>query len=72
MVLPIDLDILEKRQEIPVKLAELSYINSNQALIFLRKWGEKSSPISVLHKDICSCLKEGEVCESPKVSSGTI
>lgn len=56
MVLPIDLDLLKKREEIPSKLAELSYGNPNAAILLLRKWGEKKSPITELHKEICSCL----------------
>ncbi|MCR1835010.1 hypothetical protein NSA56_11445 [Oceanobacillus caeni] len=57
-MLPIDLDILQKRQEIPIKLAELSYADQENALRLLRVWGEKKSPISVLHKEIVDCLKE--------------
>ncbi|MYL41788.1 hypothetical protein [Virgibacillus salexigens] len=58
MSLPIDLDLLKKREEIPRKLAELSYRNSDQAVNLLRKWGEKKSPISVLHKELSDCLSE--------------
>ncbi|WP_156290743.1 hypothetical protein [Oceanobacillus salinisoli] len=60
MNLPIDLELLKKREEIPIKLAELSYRNSEQAVILLRKWGEKKSPVSVLHKEICDYInREG-------------
>lgn len=58
MALPIDLDLLKKREEIPIRLAELSYRNSEQAIILLRKWGEKKLPITILHKEISDCLKE--------------
>lgn len=59
MTLPINLDLLKKREEIPIKLAELSYSNENQAVILLRKWGEKKSPITDLHQEINDCLKGG-------------
>jgi hypothetical protein len=39
MTLPIDLDLLQKRKAIPVKLAQLSYINPEKAIQLLRKWG---------------------------------
>lgn len=58
MTLPIDTDLLKKRQEIPIKLAELSYSNEKEALILLRKWGEKSEPITTLHDEITSQLRE--------------
>ncbi|MGG4180825.1 hypothetical protein ABEW03_16205 [Virgibacillus pantothenticus] len=60
MSLPIDLDLLKKREEIPIKLAELSYSNSEQTIILLRKWGEKSIPITNLHNEICIFLKGGK------------
>jgi hypothetical protein len=37
MTLPIDLELLQKRREIPVKLAQLSYINPEKAIELLRK-----------------------------------
>ncbi|MFD2046046.1 hypothetical protein ACFSTA_12350 [Ornithinibacillus salinisoli] len=61
MPLPIDLDLLKKREEIPEKLAELSYGNAEKAILLLRKWGERKSPITVLHKEISDCLKKSEV-----------
>lgn len=57
MTLPIDLELLKKREEIPAKLAELSYINSDKAILLLRKWGEKKSPITEMHKEICESLE---------------
>jgi hypothetical protein len=60
-MLPVDLDILKKREEIPMKLAELSYSDASSAIQLLREWGEKKSPITVLHKEICKCLKESGV-----------
>lgn len=64
MVLPISLDLLRKSEEIPIKLAELSYSNVDQAVILLRKWGEFKSPITTLHKEICDSLKEGVINDS--------
>ncbi len=60
MILPVDLDLLKKREEIPIKLAELSYNDSDEAINLLRKWGEKTSPITELHDDICASLTEKE------------
>lgn len=57
MTLPIDLELLKKREEIPAKLAELSYINSDKAILLLRKWGEKKLPITEMHKEICESLE---------------
>lgn len=61
MTLPINLDLLKRREEIPIKLAELSYVNETQSIILLRKWGERKSPITELHKEISDNLKEGEI-----------
>ncbi|WP_165769121.1 hypothetical protein [Virgibacillus profundi] len=57
MTLPIDMEILQKREEIPVKLAELSYTNPEKSLELLRKWGEKRTPITPLHEEIRKALK---------------
>lgn len=59
--LPINLDILKKRDEIPIKLAELSYNNSERAVTLLRKWGEKKSPITELHKELCKSLRREDI-----------
>ncbi|QKY69440.1 hypothetical protein [Lentibacillus sp. CBA3610] len=67
MVLPIDTDLLKKREEIPIKLAELSYVDSDQAINLLRKWGEKSSPITVLHEELNDSLKD--IDSAPKAVS---
>ncbi|OAT84211.1 hypothetical protein A6P54_02635 [Bacillus sp. MKU004] len=50
--LPICRETLQKRQAIPMKLAQLSYINPEAALSFLRLWGEKKIPISPLYEEI--------------------
>ncbi|WP_335870110.1 hypothetical protein [Bacillus sp. 2205SS5-2] len=51
-ILPICRETLQKRQAIPLKLAELSYVNPEAALSFLRLWGEKKIPISPLYEEI--------------------
>ncbi|MED3905811.1 MULTISPECIES: hypothetical protein [Anoxybacillaceae] len=56
MTLPIDLELLQKRREIPVKLAQLSYINPEKAIELLRKWGEKQVPITPLYAEIIQAL----------------
>lgn len=58
MPLPISLDLLKMHEEIPEKLAELSYRDPDKAIVLLRKFGEDKAPISELHKEICICLKE--------------
>ncbi|MCT8138604.1 hypothetical protein H1D32_13155 [Anaerobacillus sp. CMMVII] len=52
--LPIDVDILQKRKMIPIKLAELSYSKPEIALKLLRVWGEKQKPITPLFEEILS------------------
>lgn len=64
MALPIDLDLLKKREEIPTKLAELSYDAPERAVFLLRRWGEKRSPISTLHEEIITSLKEVKARET--------
>lgn len=54
--LSIDMDILQKRKEIPIKLAELSYKDSKLAIKYMREWGERRIPITVLHEKLCSVL----------------
>jgi hypothetical protein len=52
--LPIDVELLNKRRLIPVKLAELSYINPEATIRLLRIWGEKKMPITPLFNEIMS------------------
>jgi hypothetical protein len=56
MTLPIDLELLQKRREIPIKLAQLSYTNPEKAIELLRKWGEKQVPITPLYEEIIEAL----------------
>ncbi|MDM5208443.1 MULTISPECIES: hypothetical protein [Cytobacillus] len=58
MSLPIHLELIKKHEEIPVKLAELSYIDQQNTITLLRKWGEDKAPISVLHSELCECLEK--------------
>ncbi|WP_078428799.1 hypothetical protein [Alkalihalobacterium alkalinitrilicum] len=51
-LLPIPVEILEKRSMIPMKLAELSYNNPDKAIELLRVWGEKRMPITPLFDEI--------------------
>lgn len=50
--LPISLDLLEKRKEIPVRIAELSYVDKDKAIHFMRLWGERAKPISTIHDEV--------------------
>jgi hypothetical protein len=56
MTLPLDLDLLQKRREIPEKLAQLSYMDPEKAIQLLRKWGEKQVPIAPLYEEIIQAL----------------
>lgn len=60
MKLPIDMDILQKRQEIPVKIAQLSYKDEQQAIQFIRLWGEKRIAISEIHAQLTTTLKRAD------------
>lgn len=56
--LPIDLDLLRKRMAIPAKIAELSYTNQNEAIKYLRIWGEKKMPVTDLFNELSSLLSK--------------
>lgn len=56
--LPIDPEFLRKRMMIPVKIAELSYVNEEAALKYMRIWGEKRMPITELFDELISALKQ--------------
>lgn len=58
MPLPIDMDILQKRKEIPINLAKLSYIDKDQAVHFMRLWGEKRVTINEIHEQLTEAVKE--------------
>lgn len=55
--LPIDMDLIQKKIEIPTILADLSEVDPKQALYLLREWGDRKIPITVLHHEITSRLK---------------
>lgn len=52
--LPIDVDLLNKKRMIPIKLAELSYSNPDAAIELLRQWGEMKTPITPLYEELVS------------------
>jgi hypothetical protein len=54
--LPIDLEFLQKRAMIPVKIAELSYKNEEAAIKYMRIWGEKKMAITELFEELTSAL----------------
>jgi len=60
MPLPIDMDIIRKRQEIPEKIAALSYTDPQKAVKYIRLWGERKITISKIHADLSKDLKESE------------
>ncbi len=49
---PIDPEILRKRMAIPKLIAELTYIDKSEAIKFIRIWGEKKMPITVLFEEL--------------------
>ncbi len=50
--LPIDMDILKKRTEIPQKIAKISYVDKDKAIYFLRLWGEGKVAITELYNNL--------------------
>jgi hypothetical protein len=54
--LPIDLEFLQKRSMIPVKIAELSYKDEEAAIKYMRIWGEKKMAITELFAELTSAL----------------
>jgi hypothetical protein len=56
--LPIDLEFLQKRKMIPVKIAELSYKNEEAAIKYMRIWGEKRMAITELFNELTSALAQ--------------
>jgi hypothetical protein len=56
--LPIDVELLNQKRMIPVKLAELSYIDPEATIRLLRIWGEKKMPITPLFNEIMSYFKD--------------
>jgi hypothetical protein len=54
--LPIDLEFLQKRSMIPIKIAELSYKDEEAAIKYMRIWGEKKMAISELFAELTSAL----------------
>lgn len=55
--LPIDMDLIQKKIEIPTILADLSEADPKQALYLLREWGDRKIPVEELHYEISSRLK---------------
>jgi hypothetical protein len=57
--LPIDRELVRKRAYLPVKLAELSLADPNEALELLRAWGEGKKPITQLWDETGRALERG-------------
>ncbi|WP_370222048.1 hypothetical protein [Cytobacillus sp.] len=55
---PIDPEFLKKRKAIPEKIAELSYKNEQEAIKYMRIWGEKAMPITELFDELVVALSE--------------
>lgn len=56
--LPIDMDIVKKRSEIPQKIANISYFDKDKAIHYLRIWGKGHTPITELHKELSEAEEE--------------
>ncbi|NIK67896.1 hypothetical protein [Paenibacillus sp. BK720] len=55
--LPIDRELVRKRAYLPVKLAELSKEEPDEALDLLRAWGEGTKPITQLWDEASRALE---------------
>jgi hypothetical protein len=58
--LAIDMEIVKKRAYLPVKLAELSYMDQEAALRLLREWGAGAKPVSQLWEEAVAALGQQE------------
>ena len=54
--IPIDINILKKRNAIPTLIAKLSYLDEVEAIECMRLWGERKMPVTPLYE-----LLEGKV-----------
>lgn len=55
---PIDPEILKKRKAIPGLISELSYLNGDKAITYIRIWGEKRMPITELFDELINVIQE--------------
>lgn len=53
---PIDPILLRKRMAIPGMIAELSYIDGDAAIKYMRIWGEKKMAVSILFDELNTYL----------------
>lgn len=67
--LPIDRELVRKRAYLPVKLAELSKDNPDEALALLQAWGEGTKPITQLWDETGRALERG--CKKQYGSDGS-
>jgi len=51
-------ELADKHRMIKIKLAELSYINPDKALEFMREFGEHRKPLTTLLDDIMEAFEE--------------
>ncbi|MDD9312613.1 hypothetical protein PUS82_15165 [Cytobacillus firmus] len=54
---PIDPEILRKRKAIPGLISELSYLNEDKAVNYIRIWGEKRMPITELFDELINTIQ---------------
>ncbi|MEK3821337.1 hypothetical protein MKY20_19890 [Cytobacillus sp. FSL W8-0315] len=55
---PFDLEFIKKRMAIPQKIAKLSYLNEKAAIKYMRIWGEKKMPITILFDELIATIKQ--------------
>ena len=55
---PIDPVLLRKRMAIPTLLAELSYLDKEVTIKYMRIWGEKRMPVSILYDNLVDELNK--------------
>lgn len=54
---PIDPEILRKRKAIPGLISELSYLNKDKAVNYIRLWGEHRMPITEMFDDLVNTIQ---------------
>ncbi|MBC6308159.1 hypothetical protein HCJ66_01200 [Listeria sp. FSL L7-1582] len=59
--LPIDASIVKKRMAIPKMIAELTYVDKENAIKYMQIWGEKKKTITDIYDELYSLTKESVV-----------
>jgi len=60
MVLPIKQELLQKEIEVPHLLAKLTYSDQEEAVRYMRMWGENRIAISEIYEELSMKLRKQE------------